>query len=176
MIFAVNQTIVKFCAESEYDIYFSQELLENVQIEHFMIPPLFDKNKLWSFLQPLICTQHTIQFHFVMRVRQGPSQYDSCYVLYSFYYIYNSHFVNAINPQSADSERYALFSGASCNLRVTHQIFLNIISIYTSTNITYDLFIMHTKYSTFHFVMRVRRDPFQYDSCIYYCKRTKLIV
>ena len=33
MIFAVNQTIVKFCAESEYDIYFSQELLENVQIE-----------------------------------------------------------------------------------------------------------------------------------------------
>ena len=50
MIFAVNQTIVKFCAESEYDIYFSQELLENVQIEHFMIPPFFDKNKLWSFL------------------------------------------------------------------------------------------------------------------------------
>ena len=43
-------TLVKCCAESEYDIYFSQELLENVQIEHFMIPPLFDKNKLWSFL------------------------------------------------------------------------------------------------------------------------------
>ena len=29
LIFAVNQTIVKFWAESEYDIYFFQELLEN---------------------------------------------------------------------------------------------------------------------------------------------------
>ena len=44
LIFAIYQSIVKFYAESEYDVYFFQKLLENVQIEHFMIPPLFDKN------------------------------------------------------------------------------------------------------------------------------------
>ena len=44
-IFAVYQTIEQFYAESEYDVNFFQPLLENDQIEHFMIPPLFDRNK-----------------------------------------------------------------------------------------------------------------------------------
>ena len=76
LIFAIYQSIVKFYAESEYDVYFFQKLLDNVQIEHFMIPPLFDKNQ------------------------RG---FSTCVILilflFFFIYSYNLNFVNVIKPQ-----------------------------------------------------------------------------
>ena len=75
-MFAIYQFIVKFYAESEYDVYCFQKLLENVQIEHFMIPPLFDKNQ------------------------RG---FSTCVILifflFFFDYFYNLNFVNVIKPQ-----------------------------------------------------------------------------
>ena len=75
-MFAIYQFIVKFYAESEYDVYFFQKLLENVQIEHFMIPPLFDKNQ------------------------RG---FSTCVILILFLfflnYFYYLNFVNVIKPQ-----------------------------------------------------------------------------
>ena len=44
-MFAIYLPIVKFYAEFEYEVYFFQKLLENVQIVHFVIPSHFDKNQ-----------------------------------------------------------------------------------------------------------------------------------
>ena len=76
LIFAIYQPIVKFYAESEYDVYFFQKLWDNVEIEHFMIPPLFDKKQ---------------------RV------FSTCVILILFLFFfncfYNLNFVTVIKPQ-----------------------------------------------------------------------------